>query len=64
MQPMKPKSSCFKIHTNTRKKTLPLSLENKDLCQTKTGSGKTVAFLYTISSKLNVKIFKIPLILG
>ena len=50
----------FENLTQIQEKTLPLSLENKDLiAQAKTGSGKTVAFCIPLVQKLNVKDFKI-----
>ncbi|MDY3200240.1 MAG: ATP-dependent RNA helicase DbpA [Arcobacter sp.] len=46
--------------TTIQQKSLPFSLENKDLiAQAKTGSGKTVAFCIPIINKLKVKEFKV-----
>lgn len=46
--------------TPIQEKSLPLSLQNKDLiAQAKTGSGKTVAFCIPVINKLEIKKFKI-----
>lgn len=46
--------------TDIQTKSLPISLEKKDLiAQAKTGSGKTIAFSIPIVQNLNVKKFKI-----
>ena len=46
--------------TPIQQKSLPLSLQNKDLiAQAKTGSGKTVAFCIPLLNKIDVKNFRI-----
>ena len=46
--------------TAIQEKSLPLSLDNKDLiAQAKTGSGKTVSFCIPILNKINIKNFRI-----
>ena len=50
----------YTIMTPIQQKSLPLSLQNKDLiAQAKTGSGKTVAFCIPLLNKIDVKNFRI-----
>ncbi|RXK15127.1 ATP-dependent RNA helicase DbpA [Malaciobacter mytili LMG 24559] len=50
----------YKFMTKVQEKSLPYSLEGKDvIVQAKTGSGKTVAFSIPVVNKLNVKKFAI-----
>ena len=50
----------YKNMTDIQAKTLPLTLNNKDvIAQAKTGSGKTAAFSIAVLTKLKVKKFRI-----
>ncbi len=50
----------YEFMTPIQEKSLPYTLENKDLiAKAKTGSGKTAAFGITLLDKLNVKKFRI-----